>query len=170
MNLDEIKELIAVMRKNRIKEIEMEHGEGEKVRIVAMDPATRRREPTPDAPPPQIVVAAPPAIPAPVVNGAAPPSPPPPAPAPAPEPAEESKLHEIKSPMVGTFYRAPAPDTPPYVAAGAEVETDTVLCIIEAMKLMNEIKADTRGRVVSVLVDDGQPVEFGPPLFLIEPS
>ena len=76
----------------------------------------------------------------------------------------------IKSPMVGTFYRAPAPDAPPFVEVGQDVEVGQVLCIIEAMKLMNEIKSETAGRVVETLVDNGEAVEFGQPLFAIEPS
>lgn len=76
----------------------------------------------------------------------------------------------IKSPMVGTFYRAPSPDKPPYVEVGDFVEENTVLCIIEAMKLMNEIKAECRGKVAKILVENGQPVEYGQHIFLIEPS
>ena len=75
----------------------------------------------------------------------------------------------IKSPMVGTFYRTPAPDAPPFVEVGQDVEVGQVLCIIEAMKLMNEIKSETVGRVVETLVDNGEAVEFGQPLFAIEP-
>lgn len=81
----------------------------------------------------------------------------------------EEKLASIKSPMVGTFYRAPAPDAPSYVEVGDEINEDTVLCIVEAMKLMNEIKAETRGKVAQILVENGQPVEYGQPLFIIEP-
>ncbi|MBI2093246.1 MAG: acetyl-CoA carboxylase biotin carboxyl carrier protein [Candidatus Omnitrophica bacterium] len=75
----------------------------------------------------------------------------------------------IKSPMVGTFYRAPAPDAPPYVEIGQDLEVGQVVCVIEAMKLMNEIKAETAGRVADILVENGSPVEFGQPLFVIEP-
>jgi acetyl-CoA carboxylase biotin carboxyl carrier protein len=85
-------------------------------------------------------------------------------------PAVQSpQLHEIKSPIVGTFYRAPAPDADVYVEVGQVVQPKTVLCIIEAMKLMNEIESDIAGRVVKVLVDNGKPVEYNQPLFLIEP-
>ena len=76
----------------------------------------------------------------------------------------------IKSPMVGTFYRAPAPDAPPFVEMGQAVQPGQVVCIIEAMKLMNEIKSETAGTVVEVLVETGSPVEFGQPLFIIEPQ
>ncbi|MBI5710970.1 MAG: acetyl-CoA carboxylase biotin carboxyl carrier protein [Candidatus Eisenbacteria bacterium] len=76
----------------------------------------------------------------------------------------------ISSPMVGTFYRAPAPDAEPYVEVGDMVEVGQTVCIIEAMKLMNEIESEIRGRVVKILVDNAQPVEFGQKLFLIEPA
>ncbi len=76
---------------------------------------------------------------------------------------------EIKAPIVGTFYRAPSPDSPPFVEVGATLETGQVVCIIEAMKLMNEIKSEVAGKVISVLIENGDPVEFGTVLFLIEP-
>lgn len=79
------------------------------------------------------------------------------------------KTVEIKSPMVGTFYRAPNPEAPAYVEIGAIIEPGQVICIIEAMKLMNEIKSEIKGRVLEILVDNAEPVEFGQPLFLIEP-
>ena len=88
----------------------------------------------------------------------------------APQGEEPRKnLIEIKSPMVGTFYRAPSPESPPYVEVGERVTEDTVLCIVEAMKLMNEIKAEVAGAIASVLVENGHPVEFGQPMFLVEP-
>ena len=82
---------------------------------------------------------------------------------------ELASCRKITSPMVGTFYRAPAPDAPSFVEVGDRVEPDTVLCIIEAMKLMNEIKAEMRGTVRKVLVENGQPVEYGQPMFAIDP-
>jgi acetyl-CoA carboxylase biotin carboxyl carrier protein len=90
-----------------------------------------------------------------------------PAPVVAPK-ADEAKLHKIVSPMVGTFYKAPAPDAPPYVKVGDRVEEKTIVCIVEAMKLMNEIEADVRGEIVEVLVENGQLVEYGQPLFLVK--
>ncbi|MCX7900200.1 MAG: acetyl-CoA carboxylase biotin carboxyl carrier protein, partial [Methylocystis sp.] len=81
----------------------------------------------------------------------------------------QANLIEIKSPMVGTFYRAPSPEAEPYVTVGKEVEEDTVVCIIEAMKVMNEIKAETKGVIRKILVENATPVEFGQPLFLVEP-
>lgn len=77
---------------------------------------------------------------------------------------------EIKSPMIGTFYRAPSPESAPYVEIGSEVDAETVVCIIEAMKVMNEIKAEVKGVVTQVMVDNAKPVEFGQPLFKIKPS
>ncbi len=82
----------------------------------------------------------------------------------------EQKLIEITSPMVGTFYRSPSPGADPYVTIGSEVEPDTVVCIIEAMKVMNEIKAEVTGSIVEILVQDVEPIEFGQVLFLVEPA
>ncbi len=82
----------------------------------------------------------------------------------------EVKYHEVKSPIVGTFYRAPAPDADPYIQVGQAVQAGTVLCIIEAMKLMNEIECDVAGRVVKIGVENGQPVEYNQTLFFIEPA
>lgn len=82
----------------------------------------------------------------------------------------QANLAQIKSPMVGTFYRAPAPDAPPFVKVGDNIEVGQVVCIIEAMKLMNEIKSEVRGRVAQILAEDADPVEFGQGLFFIEPA
>ena len=79
-------------------------------------------------------------------------------------------IHEINSPIVGTFYRAPAPDADPYVQVGDSVSPGTVLCVVEAMKLMNEIESDVSGKVVKILVENGKPVEYNQPLFFIEPN
>ena len=92
---------------------------------------------------------------------------PPPAAAAAPVAAVDDKAHTVTSPFVGTFYRKPNPDSPSYVSLNERVEKGQVLCIVEAMKLMNEIEADVAGTVVSILVDDGAPVEYGQPLFKI---
>ncbi|HSD64591.1 MAG TPA: acetyl-CoA carboxylase biotin carboxyl carrier protein [Ignavibacteriaceae bacterium] len=83
---------------------------------------------------------------------------------------EEAKenVHEVRSPIVGTFYRAPAPDADPYVQIGDNISAGTVLCIVEAMKLMNEIESDVSGKIVKILVENGKPVEYNQPLFLIQ--
>ena len=95
------------------------------------------------------------------------PTAPPAAPAVAPPPAVEDKAHVVTSPFVGTFYRKPNPDSPNYVSVHDKVDRGQVLCIVEAMKLMNEIEADVAGTIISILVDDGAPVEYGQPLFKI---
>jgi acetyl-CoA carboxylase biotin carboxyl carrier protein len=87
----------------------------------------------------------------------------------APKP-DESKLHVIKSPMIGTFYRTPHPDKPNFVSVGDEVKPGSIICIIEAMKLFNEIECDVTGKIVKVLVDNASPVEYDQPLFLVEPA
>ena len=167
MNLDELKELIAVMRKNRIHELDLEQ-EGTRVRIVSAEPPTA-------APPVHVPIYmhAPAALPAvaaaPAVLPAAPAAPAAAqAAAPVAAAVAELKGTEVKSPMVGTFYRSPSPDAPPYVEVGQTVGNETVLCIVEAMKLMNEIKAEMRGKILRVLAENGQPVEYGQPLFLVE--
>jgi acetyl-CoA carboxylase biotin carboxyl carrier protein len=90
---------------------------------------------------------------------------------PSPEPKKENSenLIEIKSPMVGTFYRSASPGAKPYVEVGKTVGGDDTICIIEAMKVMNEVKAETNGKIVQILVEDGQPVEFGQTLFTVKP-
>ena len=80
------------------------------------------------------------------------------------------KYIEIKSPIIGTFYRKPSPDKPVFVEVGDEVNDDTIVCMVEAMKLFNEIEAEVKGKIVKVLVEEGTPVEFGQPLFLVDPS
>ncbi|OJH35407.1 acetyl-CoA carboxylase biotin carboxyl carrier protein [Cystobacter ferrugineus] len=116
---------------------------------------------TPSVTPAPLVAAVPPVA-APVASAPAP------AVAPAPSAAEKAG-HAVTSPFVGTFYRTPAPDQPSFVEVGSVVKKGQVLCIIEAMKLMNEIEADVAGRVAEILVENGQPVEFGQTLFRIEP-
>lgn len=86
------------------------------------------------------------------------------------ETANAENLHKITSPMVGTFYAAPSPDAPPYVKVGDKIKADTVVCIIEAMKLFNEIEAEVNGEIVEILVQNGQLVEYGQPLFLVKPE
>ena len=84
--------------------------------------------------------------------------------------ADEGRRIIIKSPMVGTFYRTPAPDAPPFAEVGQDIEVGQVVCIIEAMKLMNEIKSEVAGQIIEILADNGTPIEFGQPLFAVEPT
>ena len=92
------------------------------------------------------------------------------APGPAPAAEDTGNLVEIKSPMVGTFYAAPAPDADPYVSVNEKISTGQVVCIVEAMKLMNEIESEVSGRVVKILAENAKPVEFGQVLFLVDPA
>jgi acetyl-CoA carboxylase biotin carboxyl carrier protein len=149
MDLRKLKTLIDLVAESGIAELEITEGEG-KVKIVKFSPA---------APP---VAYAPPAAAAP----AAAPAPAAPAPAAAEAPAAPQG-HVVKSPMVGTFYRSPNPGASPFVELGQSVKEGEPLCIIEAMKLLNEIETDKSGVVKQILVENGEPVEFGQPLFVI---
>src|SRR4030095_540405 len=158
VNMEELRELIALLRENGLAELELEHS-GFRGRL--------RSDSAASAP-----------------SGAAPPPPPVPAPAaPAPAPvhapahpgtqattaaAQDQDLHIISSPIVGTFYRSPSPTAEAFVKIGSNVEPESVVCIIEAMKLMNEIQAEASGEVVKIYVENGQPVEYGQPLFGIK--
>ena len=148
MDLRKLKKLIDLVQESGIGEIEITEGE-EKVRISRQSSGAPVIMAGPTAQP--MAIGAPAA-------GAAP--------APAAEP--EAKGHTLKSPMVGTFYRAPSPGAPAFVEVGQSVAKGQTLCIIEAMKLLNEIECDQSGTVKSILVENGQPVEYGQPLFLIE--
>lgn len=158
MNPKEIKELIELLSDRRIAEFEMERA-GIKLRIRTTHPGEGV---TTALPPVMTVASTPVATPAPVAAPAAPK-----AEAAAPAPAAEN-LHTVKSPIVGTFYRAANPNAKSFVDVGSRIQTGSVLCIIEAMKLMNEIESDTAGEVVAILVENGQPVEYGQPLFTIK--
>jgi len=164
MNQKELKELIEFLIEKDISEFELERGDV-KVRI-------KRGA---DAQPVSVItpMAAVPAMPP--MTAAAPVTPASATPAPAasqtpavPAQAEE-ELHLVKSPIVGTFYEAPGPGAPPFVKPGDTVQAGQVLCIIEAMKLMNEIESDMAGEVVKILAANGKPVEYGQPLFSIRP-
>jgi acetyl-CoA carboxylase biotin carboxyl carrier protein len=161
VNLDVLRELIALLRDNGLAELELEN-EGFRVRL--------RRESAAGS-----VADAP--------HHAAAPAPVAPAPAPPPaagpthpgthastEASQDQDLHIIPSPIVGTFYRSPSPSADPFVKIGSNVEHESVVCIIEAMKLMNEIQAEASGEVVKIYVENGQPVEYGQPLFGIKPQ
>ena len=148
MDLRKLKKLIDLVQESGIGEIEITEGE-EKVRI------TRQSAPGP------AMMMAPQKQP---MTYGAPSGPTAEAPAAAPEP----KGHQLKSPMVGTFYRAPSPGAPSFVEIGQSVTKGQTVCIIEAMKLLNEIESDFSGTIKAILVENGQPVEYGQPLFLIE--
>ncbi len=145
MNIKEIREIVSLMNDNEIREFVIER-EGFKLCI--------KKGSEPDKP--AIITQTPVQVSQPVVA----------APAPAAAAAEEGVAF-IVSPMVGTFYAAPSPESPSYVEVGQEVDKDTVVCIIEAMKVMNEIKAEKKGKILEILVESGEPVEFGKKLFKI---
>jgi acetyl-CoA carboxylase biotin carboxyl carrier protein len=154
LDIDEIRKLIQLVKRTGIGELEVTEG-GRTVRISAGHPAFMPTAPA-------VVPAPPAATPAPAPTPAAPP-------AAAPAPAED-RLVKLVSPMVGTFYRAPAPDADPYVEVGDRIDAGQIVCIVEAMKLMNEIESEVRGRVAKIAVENGQPVEYGQVLFLIDPQ
>jgi acetyl-CoA carboxylase biotin carboxyl carrier protein len=155
VDLKDIKAIIDLMRKNSVSEFELEKQDfkirlkrgtnGGGAAVSYEDPPAANYAPPPTA-----------ALPAPV-------------PAPPPQVPASNEL-EIKSPMIGTFYRAPSPESAPYVEVGVEVNPETVVCIIEAMKVMNEIKAEAKGVITQVMVENAKPVEFGQPLYKIRPS
>jgi acetyl-CoA carboxylase biotin carboxyl carrier protein len=163
MNQKELKELIDFLIEKDISEFELERGDV-KVRIKrgveTAAPVIAHAMPMATMP-----------ITAPNAQASQAPAAPIPQPAstPAAPAAAEEELHTVKSPIVGTFYEAPGPGALPFVKPGDQVAAGQVLCIIEAMKLMNEIEADASGEVVKVLVSNGQPVEYGQPLFAIRP-
>jgi acetyl-CoA carboxylase biotin carboxyl carrier protein len=160
MNQKELKELIEFLIEKDIAEFELERGDV-KVRIKRAGEHSivhAHGEPRYFAVPPA-PGAGPVAAPTPVA-----------VPAPAAAPAPEEGLHVVKSPIVGTFYEAPSPGAPPFVKAGDTVEVGQVLCIVEAMKLLNEIESDVAGEIVKKLAVNGQPIEYGQELFVIRPK
>ncbi|RJP34922.1 MAG: acetyl-CoA carboxylase biotin carboxyl carrier protein [Phycisphaerales bacterium] len=152
VDIEHIRQLIEMMVENDLVELSVKHGE-EELKL--------RR--------PNVAEAAAGASPAPAATAL-------PATAPAAEGGEaaaaedEAKLAKITSPMVGTFYAAPSPDTPPFVKVGSDIRRDTVVCIVEAMKVFNEIKAEISGTIVEIHVENGAAVEFGQPLFTVRRS
>lgn len=159
VNMDELRELIGLLRDNGLAELELEN-EGFRVRLrresehaQSSHASVPHHAPVPEAPAPAPAPAAAtsgPAHPGTQATTAA---------------AQDQDLHIIQSPIVGTFYRSPSPTADAFVKIGSNVEPDTVVCIIEAMKLMNEIQAEASGEVVKIYVENGQPVEYGQPLF-----
>lgn len=168
MDLKELKELIRLVSEKGITEFEMER-EGIRLRICRS--VGNEQAAPPVAVPAPVIVHSPLPVMAQAETGAliAPVAAPSVAPVPQTPPAvEEEPLHVIKSPIVGTFYRSPSPTSDAFVKVGDHVERDTVVCIIEAMKLMNEIQAEIVGEVARIFVENGQPVEYGQPLFGIK--
>lgn len=149
-----IEYLIHLVEKSDIAELEIQEGWGRRIRITRKfaSPAALPAAPSPAAPPAASTAATPAPAPA----------------APVPPVDDDAHLIKVVSPMVGTFYRAASPENPPFVEVGTQVSAGQTLCIIEAMKLMNEITAETGGSIRKVLVENGQPVEFGQTLFLLE--
>jgi acetyl-CoA carboxylase biotin carboxyl carrier protein len=158
VDLKDIKAIIDLMRKNSIAEFELER-EGFKIRLKRGGTGNTGLAgvgaPGYDEAAPAALLTSP-------LSLSLPPAP--------TAKAAVSVEADIKSPMIGTFYRAPSPDAAPYVEVGTEVDAETVVCIIEAMKVMNEIKAEAKGVVTQVLVENAKPVEFGQPLFKIRPT
>ena len=154
MDFKQIQELIKIINKSNISELSIEQ-EAFKITIKQKDNEIQQVYAVPATAPVQVA--------APVVTAAAP------AAAATPVAAKADNLVTIKSPMIGTFYRSGGPDKPPFVNVGDEVTTGKVVCIIEAMKLFNEIESEVSGKIVKVLVEDASPVEYDQPLFLVEP-
>ncbi len=159
MNITQIQDLIKFVAKSGVSEVEIEQKD---FKITIKTPGKGKQE--------YVQVAAAPvmAAPAPVALPAAAPAPV--AAAPAAAAPVASNLIEIKSPMIGTFYRSSAPDKPAFIEVGSEIKVGDKVCIVEAMKLFNEIESEVSGRIVKILVNDMSPIEFDQPLFLVEPA
>jgi len=153
MDIKDIQEILKVIQGTEIEEIELTKG-NETIRIkrgissAQQTALSSQRSETP------------------AVSTAQQPAPPPP----QPLPKKEGKEISVNSPFVGIFYRSPSPGNPPFVEVGTKVKKGQVLCVVEAMKLMNEIEAEFNGTIMSILKEDGNPVQFGEPLFIVEPS
>ena len=156
MDIRKVKKLIELLEESGIAEIEIKEGE-EAVRISRMPTGgfvTHMQAPMMQAPPPAAIAAP---VAAPAAAGAAPAA-----------PARHANEHVVAAPMVGTFYASATPGAKPFVEIGTEVKEGQVLCIIEAMKMMNQIESDKSGKVTAIMATNGDPVEFGQPLFVIE--
>jgi acetyl-CoA carboxylase biotin carboxyl carrier protein len=161
LDLKELKEILQILEEKEITEFELEE-EGMKLRIRKAAPPSANHASAPSGAVPLVptvfpIAAAP--VPAPSAGSG-----------PAPVEAEDAGVTVVKSPIVGTFYRTPDPNAPPFVDVGDRVRVGQVLCIIEAMKLMNEIEAEVAGEVVKVHRESGQPVQYGDPLFTVRPD
>ncbi len=162
MKLNEIQDLIKFVAKSGVSEVELETKD---VKIVIKTQSSKSRTDTP------VMMQAAPVMQAPVAQQiVATPAAETKAPETAKPAAESANLITVKSPMIGTFYRSSGPDKPLFVNVGDEIKPGKVVCIIEAMKLFNEIESDIAGRIVKILVDDASPVEYDQPLFLVEPA
>lgn len=165
MNLNEIQDLIKFVSKSGVSEVEIEKKD---FKIIIKSESKKQEQ--------QHIIyqAAPAAAPAPVAAAPAPAAAPASAPAApadkAPAASDDSKYITVKSPMIGTFYRSSSPDKDPFVQVGSSVQKGSTVCIIEAMKLFNEIESEVSGKIVKVLVDDATPVEYDQPLFLVDPA
>ena len=163
MKLSDVEKLIKLVEESNIAELEVQFNRRQKIRVskVAGQPVTPVTPVTPAIPVTPVTYLS--GVPASSTPAAAEETK-------ETKPSRPSNIVAIKSPMVGTFYRASAPDAPPYVEVGDTVKPGTVVCIVEAMKLMNEIESEVSGRVAEILVENETPVEYGQELFLIEPS
>lgn len=161
MDLKEIQNLIKFVAKSGASEVKLEMDDVKITIKTGSENETTIVQQMPVASAPMIQQQAPaPAAPAPAAETAAPVS----------AASEDSKYVTIKSPIIGTFYRKPSPDKPMFVEVGTDIKEGDVLCVIEAMKLFNEIESEISGKIVKILVDDSSPVEFDQPLFLVDPS
>lgn len=163
MDIKEIQNLIKFVAKSGASEVKLEM---EDVKLTIKTGSGKTETTIVQAAPtiaaaPQPIAAPQPVAPAPVAETPA---------TPAKAEADESKYVEVKSPIIGTFYRKPSPDKPSFVEVGSEIKAGDTVCVIEAMKLFNEIESEISGKIVKVLVDDSSPVEFDQPLFLVDPS
>jgi len=165
LKIQEIREIIKLVDQSSIEEFTYEH-EGSKIKMKKKDAIVSKQAQ-------QVVVSAPEQAAAPAPQAAAAPAPAAQSAQPKEEqaaPAVDESLHKITSPMVGTFYASSSPESDIYVTPGDKVQKDSVVCIVEAMKLFNEIEAEVKGEIVDVLVESGQLVEYGQPLFLVKPE
>jgi acetyl-CoA carboxylase biotin carboxyl carrier protein len=167
MNITQIQDLIKFVAKSGVSEVEIEQKD---FKITIKTPAGKKEVQVIAAPAPTYAPPALPAAPAAAPAAPAAPAPAPAAAAPAPAAGSDAKYVTIKAPMIGTFYRAAGPGKPVFVNVGDEVKPGKTICIIEAMKLFNEIESEVSGKIVKVLVDDAKPVEYDQPLFLVDPS
>ena len=159
MNIKDIENLIKFVQKSGVSEVSLEQKD---FKITIKTQQAGHGQAIQYTPAPSLPVPAP----VPQVAAAAPASTAPP----APKASDDSKYITIKSPMIGTFYRSSTPDKPPFINVGDEVKPGKVICIIEAMKLFNEIESEVSGKIVKVLVDNSTPIEYDQPLFLVDPS